>query len=147
MGVLHTAMEAAEKWHCNQVGKTTIGSNGKTIVENAAAWMLDRLPGAVALKPAKEKSTDGKSPKKASGRMRKVDGEVDKFGFRLDSNFAKANAVLTTKPKKMSEIVSESGIPDTCYNHMNKLVAAGKIGKTSGKAYYLLEDTQVEKPT
>lgn len=57
-------------------------------------------------------------------------GETDALGTRLGTNFAKANSVLSKKPKKMSDIVKEAGLSDTCYNHMNRLVKEGKVKKS-----------------
>ena len=37
----------------------------------------------------------------------------DKFGSRQGGKHAKANAVLTTTPKKMKQIKAEAGLDDT----------------------------------
>lgn len=57
---------------------------------------------------------------------------TDRFGTKLSSPYAKANAVLTTAPKSMKQIVQEAELKDTCYSHMNKLVAAGLVRKKDG---------------
>jgi hypothetical protein len=54
----------------------------------------------------------------------------DKFGSHQGSRYSKANAVLTTAPKKMKQIVAEAGLDDTCYNHLNALVKRGLIVKS-----------------
>jgi hypothetical protein len=56
--------------------------------------------------------------------------DVDKFGSRLGSDAAKANAVLTKKPKKMAEIVKEGDLNGTVYQHLNALASKGLIKKT-----------------
>lgn len=55
---------------------------------------------------------------------------ADRFGSRLGSNHAKANAVLTSTPKKMKQIMAEAGLDDTCYNHLNALAKRGLVIKT-----------------
>src|SRR5262249_30543622 len=53
----------------------------------------------------------------------------DRFGNRIGSRYAKANAVLMKTPKKMAVIMEEAGLEKSVYVHMNKMVAEGKIGK------------------
>jgi hypothetical protein len=60
----------------------------------------------------------------------------DRFGGRQGSKHAKANAVLTTVPKKMKQIMAEAGLDDTCYDHLNALVKRGLVVK--GEAGYAL---------
>ncbi len=65
----------------------------------------------------------------------------DRFGSRLGSNKAKANAVLTTEPKAMAQIVQEAGLPATMYNHLNRLASKGLVVKTK-EGYRLRRNTE-----
>jgi hypothetical protein len=54
----------------------------------------------------------------------------DRFGSRQGSKHAKANAVLSTVPKKMKQIMAEAGLDDTYYDHLNALVKRGLVVKS-----------------
>jgi hypothetical protein len=56
--------------------------------------------------------------------------EFDAFGSGATTKAAKINACLTTLPKKMKELMNEAGLTETLYNHLNKLVAMGKVVRT-----------------
>jgi hypothetical protein len=80
--------------------------------------------------------SNGKAEKKRESKASSGERKgTDRFGSRIGSHFANANAVVSAKPKTMAEIVTESGIPATCYNHINKLVAAGFLVKTEDGKY------------
>jgi chromatin remodeling complex protein RSC6 len=74
-------------------------------------------------------ATKDKKAKKTAERKAKSTVKVDKFGSREGSNNARINAVLSRKQKKMSELVQEAGISGTCYDHLKKLIADGKVVK------------------
>jgi Endonuclease NucS len=66
----------------------------------------------------------------------------DRFGSRLGSKHAKANAVLATTPKKMKQIMAEAGLDDTCYTHLNALVKRGGVVRTEAGYALLSSDTE-----
>lgn len=80
--------------------------------------------------PGEAGGDGGETPKK-KGKKAALKGEVDRFGTRKGTVYAKANAVLTAKPKPMKQIVQEAGLKDTCYNHLKRLIAAGLVVKTA----------------
>ena len=83
----------------------------------------------------KKKAKEGKAAKKQEKRIaEKVD--TDKFGSRKGSNPAKINAVLSKKPKKMSQLIKEAKLSGTHYEHLSKLIEAGHAKKTE-KGYAL----------
>ena len=55
---------------------------------------------------------------------------ADKYGYRLGSDRAKINAVLSTEPKTMKTLVQEAGLSDTYYQHLKRLVEKGFVEKT-----------------
>lgn len=84
---------------------------------------------------AKKKTKKTKAAKKQEKRIaEKID--ADKFGSRKGSNTSKINAVLSKKPKKMSQIIKEAKLSGTHYEHLAKLIEAGHAKKTD-KGYAL----------
>lgn len=84
---------------------------------------------------AKKKVEAKKSAKKTAKRIaEKVD--LDKFGSRKGSAYAKINTVLSKKPKKMSQLVKEAKVSGTYYEHLNKLIK-DRVAKKSDKGYAL----------
>jgi formylglycine-generating enzyme required for sulfatase activity/serine/threonine protein kinase len=79
---------------------------------------------AVRFRPAETgRESDARAPATAkAGR--------DRFGSRLGSDRARANAVLTAEPKSMARIVKEAGLDRTVFKHMNRLAEKGLVVKT-----------------
>lgn len=76
------------------------------------------------------KKTAKKVGKKATKKIAKKTTELDKFGSRNGSSTSKINAVLARKPKKMAQLIEESGLSGTHYDHLKKLIDAGHVEKT-----------------
>lgn len=93
-----------------------------------------------AEKPARAAKAEkpAKAPKAAKApKEKKEKAATDKFGNRVGSRLAKINAVLSRKAKTMGELVAEAEVDRTAYNHLNKLVKAGKVEKTEDGKYKL----------
>jgi len=90
------------------------------------------------VKKARAADKDGNGVQPPSQKPERTRSPRDRFGSRIGSLYAKANAVLSKSPKKMSVIMKEAGLEKTCYVHMNKMVTEGKIGK-SEEGYFLLD--------
>ena len=82
----------------------------------------------------KEKAKKQAKKAVAAGKEKKG---LDKFGSRKDSNGAKINAALGKKPKKMKQLMDDTGLESSFYNHLNKLVEAGHA-KKSEKGYSIV---------
>ena len=86
---------------------------------------------ASAKKEVKAKKAATKQTKRIAEKV-----DLDKFGSHKGSAYAKINAVISKKPKKMSQLVKESKISGTCYSHLKKLIDSGDV-KKSDKGYAL----------
>lgn len=98
--------------------------NGVEIVDQTLSFHEEpnMKPNSKSKKAATEPAANAPAP---NGKA-----TVDRFGTRLGTKFAAANATLTKKPKTMREIIDEAGLTETCYNHLNRLVRAKLIRRT-----------------
>lgn len=71
---------------------------------------------------------------KTKKQDKKQVGKKDAFGSLLGTNRAKINACLTKTPKTMAELLKETGLKVTYYQHLKQLAAA-KLVKKTDKGY------------
>lgn len=110
-------------------------------VKNAAKREVKRKA-EKKVKTAKKEKTSAKKKVKAKKVAKKTAKRIaekvdlDKYGSKKGSTNAKVNAVLSRKPKKMSQLVKESKISGTCYSHLSNLIK-DRVVKKSDKGYAL----------
>jgi len=81
-------------------------------------------------KVSKKKSRFAKKEQAKSVKEKTPSTKTDKFGSRIGSNRAAINACLTKKAKTMKELLKESKLESTYYNHLAKLIKNGFVEKT-----------------
>jgi hypothetical protein len=96
----------------------------------AATTSGPKAEGKAKAKAGPKTATGATTAAQAATAAKTAGAAVDAFGSRLGSKAAKVNACLTKEPKKMPQIISEAGMDQTFYNHLNKLAAAGKVLRT-----------------
>jgi hypothetical protein len=96
--------------------------------------MSKRTKKVIAENKTVVKTKDVKPPKIAKV---KEQAKVDKFGSRPGSKSAKINACLSKQPKTMKQLLKETGLESTFYNHVNVLIAKHYVVKTKDGAYKL----------
>lgn len=79
----------------------------------------EKVPGRRGRRP---KSEDGQETK-----PKKEKAETDKYGFRLGTETAQMNEVLSRKPKSMSELVQEAGLKRGLYGHIKRMISKGHV--------------------
>jgi len=77
-----------------------------------------------------------KTTKKTKAKKTESTGK-DIFGTRLSSKMSKVNKCLNENPKSMKELMKQSGIETSFYNHLNGLVKKGLVQRDDNKKYFL----------
>lgn len=116
---LFRALEQIKKHHCERYKLKDVITNESEIFGHAVENNLAELP-RIRLVTT---STNTRRPVAA----------LDDFGSRLDSDTAKFNAVLSSKPQSMAEIQKAAGLERTYYNHVKDLIQRGLVVKEGGK--------------
>jgi hypothetical protein len=81
-------------------------------------------------------------PERAPSPSTKNGAGVDQFGFRLGTETAAFNRVLSaTQPKTMAQIVKEAGMKRGVYGHVKRMIERGFLKET--KNGYLLTGKSV----
>ena len=84
----------------------------------------------------KKKSRFSKKKQTKGAKGKTTSAKIDQFGSREGSNGAVLNACLSKKAKTMQQLMKESKLKSTCYNHLAKLIKNGFVEKTD-KGYKL----------
>jgi hypothetical protein len=116
-GTLYKAMEVVAEYHQEKHSPDSVKNNDAAIEALATEAGLATLPRNV--------------PGAAVGRSRGPAVELDQYGARVGSGGAKVNAVLSTTPKKMDQLIKEAGVSGTYYQHLKAMIQAGLVVKTA----------------
>ena len=116
--------------------KTKVKTVKATVINNKKVKTEKKEKVKTEKKEKKEKAPKEKKEKKAKTekdpkeKKEKTSTEKDKFGSRVGSSPAKFNACLQKKAKTMAELVKESGLSITMYDHVKKLIERKLVIKT-----------------
>ncbi len=84
----------------------------------------------------RKENTMAKKKKKGKKKVEVKPKGVDRFGSKLSSNRAKIHSAIGKKPQTMKQLRDKAGIGYSMGEHLNLLVDA-KLIKKSSQGYYL----------